>query len=433
MQPTEQPLRSGHVVRALLAGPGFRRLLAIRLSGQLADGIFQASLAGAVLFNPERAATPADIAAGFAVLLLPYSLVGPFAGVLLDRWSRRHVLVWANLVRVVLVVGVAGLLLAGIGGGRLYLGALVVLAVNRFVLSALSASLPHVAADRHLVTGNSMTTTLGTLASVLGAGLAVMLLRWFGERDLGYAGLALSSTVVYLGSAWLAKGFRPDALGPDTIAGHAESKTRDIVVGLVAGARHIVGHRPALAVLAVLTLHRVVYGVLSLATLLLYRNFFDPVGPLRVGIVGLGEVLIAGAAGATLAALITPVITRHLGKPRWVLIAVLIGAVSILALGPTFRLVLMLPLAFLIGLVGQAVKICSDTINQELLDDAYRGRAFSVSDTLYNLAFILGLLLGAVALPADGRSPVLLIAAGVAYLVVALGYGIAARRGAYGG
>ena len=43
----------------------------------------------------------------FAVLLLPYSLVGPFAGVLLDRWRRRQVLLWANVVRTVLALVVS--------------------------------------------------------------------------------------------------------------------------------------------------------------------------------------------------------------------------------------------------------------------------------------------------------------------------------------
>src|SRR3712207_7345465 len=43
--------------------------------------------------SPQRAADPVDVAAAFAVLLLPYSVVGPFAGVWLDRWSRRQVLV----------------------------------------------------------------------------------------------------------------------------------------------------------------------------------------------------------------------------------------------------------------------------------------------------------------------------------------------------
>ena len=71
----------------LLALAGFRRLLTVRLIGQFGDGLLQVALASFVFFSPERAASPERIAAGFAVLLLPFCLVGPFAGVLLDRWS----------------------------------------------------------------------------------------------------------------------------------------------------------------------------------------------------------------------------------------------------------------------------------------------------------------------------------------------------------
>src|SRR6266516_7645666 len=98
----------------VLRRAGFRRLYVTRLSSQAADGVFQASLAGAVLFNPERAATPAEVAAGFAVLLLPYSLVGPFAGVLLDRWRRQRVLAVANLLRCLAVGAVAAEVAAGV-------------------------------------------------------------------------------------------------------------------------------------------------------------------------------------------------------------------------------------------------------------------------------------------------------------------------------
>src|ERR1700759_1451771 len=92
--PRRRGFERGHVRRALKHA-GFRRLFSVRLAGQFGDGVFQASLAGAVLFSPEHQAKAADIAAGFAVILLPYSLIGPFAGVLLDRWWRQRVLVFA--------------------------------------------------------------------------------------------------------------------------------------------------------------------------------------------------------------------------------------------------------------------------------------------------------------------------------------------------
>src|SRR5918999_3368516 len=138
-------------VRTLLGTPGCRRLLASRFAAQWGDGLFQAGLGGAVLFNPERQAQPAAVAAGLAVLLLPYSVVGPFAGALLDRWDRRRVLLVANLIRAVLVAAVAATVAAGLTGVPLYLGALAVAGVSRFVLAGLSAALPHVVARRHLV------------------------------------------------------------------------------------------------------------------------------------------------------------------------------------------------------------------------------------------------------------------------------------------
>jgi len=420
-----------HVVRGLLRRGDFRRLLGTRMSGQFADGVFQASLAGAVLFNPERAATPADVAAGFAILLLPYSLVGPFAGVLLDRWDRRSVLLVANLVRSLQVVGVAGLLATGVGGGWLYLAALTVLAVNRFVLSALSAALPHVAEDGELVTANALTTTLGAVLAVTGAGAALGLLELVGENNAGYGVLAVSSTVGYLAAAGLAGGFARAYLGPDTVEGHARSTVRDVVIGLVAGLRHIAAHPPAVGALAVLTIYRAVYGLTTLATLLLYRNYFESEGFFQSGIVGLGQVLVIGAAGALSAAAITPLMSRRIGKPRWILTLLVLAAITEVTLGPPYELELLLIAAFLIGGVGQAVKVCADTVFQEHVSDAYRGRVFSVSDTLFNLAFVGGLLIGARTLPDNGVSLPVLIGVGIAYLLTAFGYALAARRFSY--
>ncbi len=87
--------------------------MAVRLAAQFGDGVFQASLAGAVLFNPQRQAHASDIAAGFAVLLMPYSIIGPFAGVFLDRWWRQRVLFTVNLVRALCVLVIAAEIATG--------------------------------------------------------------------------------------------------------------------------------------------------------------------------------------------------------------------------------------------------------------------------------------------------------------------------------
>src|SRR6476620_552358 len=112
--------------RSVRSLPEFWRLLELRTVSQFGDGLFQAGLAGGLLFSTDRAASPWEIAAAFAVLYLPYSVLGPFAGALLDRWDRRLVLIGANLGRVVLVLGIAVLLLTGVGDYPILFGALIV-------------------------------------------------------------------------------------------------------------------------------------------------------------------------------------------------------------------------------------------------------------------------------------------------------------------
>ena len=147
--------------------PGFRRLLLSRFAAQWSDGVFRAGLAGAVLFNPERGADPLTIAGGFAVLLLPYSVIGPFAGALLDRWDRRRVLVAANLLRGLAIVLASAAVGFGLAGTELFVLALLVEGVSRFVGSGMSASLPHVVPRHTLVTANAVATTLGSIVSVI--------------------------------------------------------------------------------------------------------------------------------------------------------------------------------------------------------------------------------------------------------------------------
>ena len=415
-------------LRGLLRRGDFRRLYATRLASQCADGVFQASLAGAVLFNPEQAANPGDVAAGFAVLLLPYSLIGPFAGVLLDRWRRQRVLVVANLFRCLAVGLVAAEIAAGVSGVPFYISALLVISVNRFFLAAQSAALPHVVTRATLVTANALATTSGTVITAVGGGLALLVRGAIGASNGGYALIALCSALGYAASALAASGFHRDLLGPDDVErGHRET-LGDVARGLVAGARHVAELKPTAAALAAIGAHRFFYGVSTIATLLLYRNYFTDDGFFRAELAGLAQVFAAAAVGVLLAAAVTPAAVRRLGKPGWITAALGLAAVTEVILGTPYTMQTLLPAALLLGFVAQATKICVDTIVQETVEDDFRGRVFSFYDMLFNVTFVAAATVGAMVLPITGKSyPVLaLIAAG--YTLTAICYGGTARR-----
>ena len=103
-------------LRTVLAERGFRRLFATRLVSQTGDGIITAGVGTYVFFNASTFPDPAAGAAAFAALYVPYSLIGPFAGVFIDRWSRRQILVWSALLRTAFVALTAALMAAGSHG-----------------------------------------------------------------------------------------------------------------------------------------------------------------------------------------------------------------------------------------------------------------------------------------------------------------------------
>jgi MFS family permease len=408
----------GHLLTAL-ADPGFRRLYGTRLLGQFGDGVFQASLAGVVLFNPERQAHAADVAAGFAVLLVPYSLVGPFAGVLLDRWWRQRVLVVANVLRALGVLVIGAEILGGLHGQPFYASALVVVSVNRFFLSALSAALPHVVDADDLVTANALSTTSGAIATTVGGAAAIGVRVLLGGSNGDYAGIAVAAVVPYLVSAAFAAGFGRTVLGPDDVERGNRETIQVIARGLIAGARHVGQRKQVRDALLAIGVHRLCYGVSTVCTLLLYRNYFHDEGFFRSGLAGLGQVVAAVAIGGGLAAVATPVATRRLGFVRWPALLLVGAALAQIGLGLPYRLPLLLLAAVLLGFAAQGVKISVDTLVQQQIDDEFRGRVFSLYDTLFNLTLVAAAVLTAIVLPESGRSPVSVLVIGAVYLVTA--------------
>lgn len=418
-------------LRAIVGGRAFRQLLWVRLTSQLADGWFQAGLAGSILFNPDRRTGSLAIAAGFAVLLLPYSLLGPYVGVFLDRWSRRNVLVGANLVRAVLVLPTAALIFFG-DELMFVLLALLVIAVNRFLLAGLSAALPHVVDEPRLVTANALATTLGTVVFSLGLGSAVLAQQLTGASSRSYGAIAAAAIVGYLVSSMVARtSFAAPDLGPDErvrIGGGIAAELAQVARGMAAGGRHLAARRGAAYVMLAQATHRMLYGVLAIATLLLYRNYFDSGTDFSSAITGLAEVVLAGSAGGLLSAFVTPLVTRRIGGHAWVGSLLAMVAVVVAVFGLPYRAGLLVAAVFFINVASQGMKIVVDTAIQRECDDEFRGRVFSVNDTAFNLCYVVGLFAGAVALPETGKSVPVLTVVVVGYGLLAAAYWVAAGR-----
>lgn len=410
-------------LRVVLRGRDFRRLFAVRLVSQAGDGGFQVALASLVFFSPERAATAGAAAGALAASVLPYTLVGPFAGVLLDRWRRRQVLLVANAVRTLIVVAIAVLVLVDVGPA-LYVAVLAALSVNRFFLAGLGASLPHVVPEDELVMANAVSPTCGTLAAIGGGFLGYGLRQLLGVGDRTDALVLLAAAFAYATSALLATRMSPGLLGPDHLV---EARPASGVHALVDGARHVRGRRPAFDALAAIGLHRFAYGISFIATILLCRNHFADPADVSSGFTLLALVFAALGLGFAVAAVITPLGATRWGTSGWVWRCFVAAALTEYVVAVTISVPLLLAAAVVLGAAAQGSKICVDAIVQACVDDDYRGRVFSFYDVVFNLAFVIAAATAALLVPTDGYSRPVYALIGSLYLLAAGGYARAAR------
>jgi len=405
--------------------PDFWRLMQLRMASQFGDGLFQATVAGALLFNPDRAADPAAIARAFAVLFLPYSLLGPFAGALMDRWDRRWVLVGANIARLVIIAAIGTILAIRAGEVALLLGALLANGMARFVASGLSASLPHVVPREQVVTMNSVATASGAIAAFLGANFMLVPRFFVGAGDRGAAAIIFITAVPVSIALLLSLRFGPRVLGPDdTQRAIHGSVVYAVINGWLHGARTIVRSPTVAAALSALAAHRMVVGINSLLLLLLAHHTRDP----AVGGLGIALVFFAASGlGSFVATLLTPPTVRRWS--RYVAANAALTAAAVIQLaGAGLVLPIMVGCSFFLGITGQMIKLCADSAMQLDVDDALRGHVFAVQDALFWVSFIVSITVAAALIPADGHAPMFVVFGSVIYLLGLVVHSIVGRR-----
>lgn len=414
------------VVRSLLHRKDFRALYSTRLVGQFGDGFFQAALASFVLFSPEREPNATAIAVAFGILLLPYSLIGPFAGVFLDRWQRRNILVRANLLKALLTIPVMAAVLAGNESVILGVSVLAVLGVGRFILAGLSASLPHVVKGKELIYANALTPTSGTIAFVIGATTGLGIRQVFGGGDSGSVALLMFAIGTFISAALIAQTFAVRALGPTHQIKHSMiDSLRGVTGDLVSGVRTLGSHADAARALTLVAINRISFGVITAGALLLLRNTFHQSTNANAALADFAILSGFAATAALIAAIVTPGVTRKIGIPRWSGIAVgqaSIGMVVFALASTQQNFPLLLVAGFSLGFAGQAVKVCSDTVIQRKIPDESLGRVFSLFDMSVNVALVSGIILVALLAPLTGVAPILYTGVGVGLALASVWY-----------
>ena len=401
----------------------FRALIAGQALGQAGDGFAQATLAKVLILDPLSQGTPERVFALFALTLVPYSLIGPYVGVFVDRWPRRALMQWANVLRMGLLLTLPIWTRVFDGQQPLYVAALVLLSLGRVFLATKGAVLPVLLHEHHLLGGNSFSSGAGMISALLGGAIGI-----FGVEIVGQDAALIISALIYGGAAFALGRISSPLAHPHP---PSESIVQAIVrvnAELVEGIRAIWVRAPArLSLIAIFVLRTISMFVVVAAILVIKEVFPGRVGEL--GRVSSSAVALGAAgAGAFVGAVIAPLLGRRLANAGLILLGFVVSGVAIIALGGIVNIPALLALTFLGGLGGFVSKVAVDAEVQQDLPDELRGRAFALYDILYNLASVVAA--GGMLIATDASLRPRLVVSGVLALAGALVLGRAMRRAA---
>ena len=370
---------------------------------QLADGLYQIALASILIFSVEAARTPGQVTKILAVTYLPFSLLGPFAGPFIDRFSRRSVLVGAKVAMAVLIL--AMIPAAGVSEGLLLGLAVAAVSINRLFHAAKNAVLPTLVDPRRYLLANTVSTTSGAILALLGGIVGGPLSDTFSPFAV-----LVAAAVAQLGSALLAATLslaRGEKRGLRGIASELRVNVRDVGDGL----RVLRGSPQALyGVVAIWTM-RALLGLILLASLVLLRARFD------IAATGFSSIFAALAVGSFVGALLVAPVAGRLGYRGVAPVAIALAAVAAAIGGSVPSFYALIPTVFVGGVAVGATKIASDTLVQRGIPDGFRGRAFTVYDLGYHGAFVLAGLIPTALRPVLGDLGMIVLTAGLALIV----------------
>ena len=229
---SHRDVSSSGYLRLLRSNANFRRIWYGDVASMLGDWF---NMIATYVLVRELTGSPLALAAVFITKILPFALASPVAGLIADRYNRRRLMIAADLIRAVIVLG---FLLVDEPRHLYLLFALSSLqvAVGAVFIPARSASIPNITSDAELLTANALSAATWSTLLAVGAALGGFVTEWLG-RDAVF----ILDSVSYLISAYFI--FRtviPQSTSPASAGSLLGSAFRDVTDGW----RHLLSHPP---------------------------------------------------------------------------------------------------------------------------------------------------------------------------------------------
>ena len=346
-----------------------------------------------------------------ATEIVPVLLLAPIAGVVIDRFSRKRVLIAADLLRAALVVS----LLWPQGVWHAYLVAAGLAAGNVFFGPALNAVIPVLTTPEQRLAANSVSWSTGRLVQIVAASVAGALIALIGTR----AAFAVNAASFVVSAAFIVR--LPIPVHAGQIAAGAKRGLGSYFGGALEGLRYARRDFFVSRLLIVQSLASFAVGATGAMLVVLSERHLHQAPE------GFAWLIGAIGVGALLGPLIPNTFARDYRSARWLFVPYLIRGVGdvLIAVFTPFPVALLL--LFVYGLNTSTGMVVFNSTIQGAIPDRVRGRVFTLLDVDWSAMRLASLGVGALLVDRIGIEPLYWAGGSMLFLAGALGLALLGR------
>ena len=347
-----------------------------------------------VVYIYERTDSPGWVALASVLRLFPYIVVGPFAGAVVDRYDRRLVMFYSNVLRAACMLGIAAL--AGIDGPLALILLLVLVASSLTTVDgpAIGAMVPEICSEDQLGKANAALGTVENVAMIVGpalGGLFVLL----GSTALAFGLNAGTFLIAALCAYALSTRSKP-ARAADGDSPGMLSEIRD-------GIKIVTGSTGVIVVMMFLFLAGLFYGHELVLVVLIAEE------KLGVGGEGIGWLNAAAGIGGVAAAGVASRMAASKRADLMLAAAVTVGALPYAVMSTTDAFAVGLGAMAALGAAAIAMDVVATTLLQRTVPSDVHGRILALVDSVTVGGIFLGSVLAPVVVETVGLDQTLLL------------------------
>ena len=424
---------------APFSNKAFAVLLGVQFLAQAGQGVVQGAIGKSIGFGGQKGFDISNVPSADYLLkvvlwlYLPYTIISPFIGVFIDRFPRRRVMWWANIIVSAIVAVIAVVVVLPLGADSsegktvatigLILALIAGQAIARVALAVKSAAMPDVLVGKDLLQGNGLSQAGGALAQIVGIVFGVAL----GGLIAAWVGVVFGAGVLIVGAFVATQMEHVEAATHESTFGQEAKK---ILGSIWSGIREVAGRAPAAIGLSSFQMLRFQFWGFGLFVFALYAKNLVQGGADKADTLSLVLSGVGGLFGGAIGLVVAQKVKDKIPPIRVLLFSMFLLGASTVLFGPMVSVLgfsAMLFCGFFAFFLG---KIASDTITQQAMPDDFRGRAFALYDIAYNIGFIVpALILSWIWVEGSkSRTAAILVASGLLFLLITLLIALWARR-----